>query len=36
MDSSTDGKNITQKFCRVRDRVERFKGDCLLKWRAER
>ena len=30
MDSSIDGKNIRQKFCRVRNRVERFQGDCLL------
>ena len=30
MDSSVDDKNIRQKFCRIRNRVERFKGDCLL------
>ena len=31
MDSSTDNdKNIRRKFCRVRNRVERFKGDCLF------
>ena len=29
MDSSTDDKNITEKFCRVRNRVERFWEDCL-------
>ena len=30
MDSSVDDKNISQKFFRVRNRVERFFGDCLL------
>ena len=34
MDSSIDGKNIRQKFCRVRNRVERFQGDCLLTCRS--
>ena len=30
MDRSVDGENIRQKFCRVRNRVERFQGGCLL------
>ena len=30
MDSSVDDENISQKFFRVRNRLERFKGDCLL------
>ena len=30
MDSSVDDKNMRQKFFRVQNRVERFKGDCLL------
>ena len=32
MDSSIDGKNRRQKICQVRNWVERFKGDCLLRW----
>ena len=31
MDSSVDGNIIRQKFFRVQNQVERFKGDCLLK-----
>ena len=30
MDGGIDDKNIMQKFCRVRNRVERFQGDFLL------